>query len=841
MHNNNFHMIIRSKKKCLFITFLIIFLLFELNAISAMSIAEKYYFDAADCYKKLKQDPDKQQFRHLWLECIEKSENVYKNDSEGRWATAGLYQTGLLYYKLYLKSYLKDDFIKAENNFKLLLKKFPESNYRTRSVNALLELQNKNPVLADFDSLCMCPKKKRSYDKKKDNEAKNRFFLAESCYSKLKNSKKSNENNWLSCIKKFYDVYKYDPEGRWAAAGLYQAGYLFYILYNKSHNKRHFIKAENYLKQTIKLYPISKYCQSSSKLLKNILLVNYNSRKNKGKSLLSKKNSFITKEKKSDERTSKANLDNSKHNHVKTKLAKQKYLETEENYKLLLKLESRNHNDWKKCIEQYYYVYEIDPKGPWAAAGLYRAARLSQEYYRLFRDNDYLKSAKKYFKKILEIYPSSSYVSETKKILKDIDLFLKTYPPETKENKPIEKPEIYEVIKKSEKINTASKKEIANIIGMRHKSIDQHTRVVVDIDKEIDFTHNLIKGKDFTKLKIDLNNVKLPLHAKEIVIINDGLIRNVIPTQLSQNSVRLMFELITYKNYKIFNLKNPDRIVIDVWADEIDNIDILKKDDNSENNNNNTSKTENNTDIAKQLALGVKRIAIDAGHGGKDGGAIGYDKNILEKDITLSIAKLLESKIKKCLHCEVILTRDTDFFLSLDERTAIANKKNVDLFISIHTNAHQDNEIYGIETYYLNLATDDDAIRVANRENAISGRNMSDLDAILHDLMRNTKINESSRLAAYVQKSICRNLQKQFNYINDHGVKQAPFYVLMGAQMPSILIETGFISNKREQNRLLNNNYLDELCESIINGIKEYILNTNPTAFQSDQYFKSKS
>ena len=187
--------------------------------------------------------------------------------------------------------------------------------------------------------------------------------------------------------------------------------------------------------------------------------------------------------------------------------------------------------------------------------------------------------------------------------------------------------------------------------------------------------------------------------------------------------------------------------------------------------------------------------------------------------------------IRKDLKTEVYLTRSRDRFLTLEERTAIANTKNADLFISIHTNSHKDRRAYGIETYFLNLATDDEAIRVAAMENATSTKNISDLQTILHDLMQNAKINESSRLAGNVQVSMVRHLRnKRYSRVKDKGVKQAPFYVLLGAQMPAILVETGFISNPRECKRLVNPQYQQRICEAIIKGVKQYIKEITPTA-----------
>jgi len=234
--------------------------------------------------------------------------------------------------------------------------------------------------------------------------------------------------------------------------------------------------------------------------------------------------------------------------------------------------------------------------------------------------------------------------------------------------------------------------------------------------------------------------------------------------------------------------------------------------------------------LAKQLALGVRKIVIDPGHGGRDPGAMAQ-QGIREKDITLSIAKKLAQSLRRRTGCEVLLTRSSDTYLHLEERTAIANTRKADLFISLHLNSSTAREVMGIETYFLNLATDESAIAVAARENATSTKNISDLEGILKDLMRNAKIAESTRLAKSVQKNICVNMSRKYSPIKDKGVKQAPFYVLMGAQMPAILIETGFISNPQELGRLSSADYQSALSDAIAAGVSNYInsVSTSPS------------
>jgi N-acetylmuramoyl-L-alanine amidase len=180
----------------------------------------------------------------------------------------------------------------------------------------------------------------------------------------------------------------------------------------------------------------------------------------------------------------------------------------------------------------------------------------------------------------------------------------------------------------------------------------------------------------------------------------------------------------------------------------------------------------------------------------------------------------------------VLLTRDSDVSLALEERTAIANTKEADLFLSIHVNAHPEETIRGVETFYLNLATHTEAMRVAALENATSTHNMSEMQDILSELMQNEKINESSQLAEFVQLNMIEGLKKQKFRVKDLGVKQAPFYVLIGAEMPAILAEISFITNPEEAKLMKNEKYLQTLAEQIVAGVLSYAENQRTAALK---------
>ncbi len=371
----------------------------------------------------------------------------------------------------------------------------------------------------------------------------------------------------------------------------------------------------------------------------------------------------------------------------------------------------------------------------------------------------------------------------------------------------------------------------AIVTGLRFWSNPQYSRVVVNADQARSFTEHLLKRNPSInkpqRLFIDIDKTRLGKNVPKFTAINDDLLIQARAGQHTLHSVRVVVDIKSFDNYKIFSLKDPFRLVIDVWSKK-------RTAKGKKSGEKPVSMTRFSTDnilsskITKQLALGVRKIIIDPGHGGKDPGAPGYFKGVNEKDITLQIAKKLAKKMRSKLKCNVLLTRTRDHYLTLEERTAIANTKNADLFISIHCNASRNRRIRGIETYYLNLATDNQAIEVAARENATSRRNISDLESILNDLMKNEKINESSRLAEDVQKSLCHGMKRKYSGVVNLGVKQAPFYVLIGARMPSILIETSFLSNRKECKRLLSSKYQNALCDSIIKGVEKYIKSTNP-------------
>ncbi len=225
--------------------------------------------------------------------------------------------------------------------------------------------------------------------------------------------------------------------------------------------------------------------------------------------------------------------------------------------------------------------------------------------------------------------------------------------------------------------------------------------------------------------------------------------------------------------------------------------------------------------LAEQLGLKVRRVVIDAGHGGHDTGAIGR-KGTQEKEVTLAIAQKLARELRN-RGLEVMLTRDGDRYLKLEERARMANEMRGDLFISIHCNSAPTSKLRGIETYTLNTSADRYSIRLAARENASSEKGISDLQFILADLATKANTEESTRLATRVQKNLVSHLSSSYKGVKDLGTKEALFYVLLGTRMPAILVETSFLSHAEEESRLASEKYQEEVAEAIALGVEDFL------------------
>lgn len=380
----------------------------------------------------------------------------------------------------------------------------------------------------------------------------------------------------------------------------------------------------------------------------------------------------------------------------------------------------------------------------------------------------------------------------------------------------------------------------AAIKRIRYFTTPDYTRVVLDMSGKAEINKHWLKADPANgkppRLFIDLENVVVSGEIPQDIEIKDGLLRSLRWAYNRTNVARIVLDSDNVQDFTVFSMTDPERVVIDVsssasvgGASQPDQPVQVKAEPKSNEqvakagNYANLQKSSGASDtLAGVFGLKIKSIVIDPGHGGKDPGASYF--GVQEKDVVLDAGLELYRLIKEYNpDIDVYMTRNTDVFIPLEERTAFANRKKADLFVSIHVNAAPNATAKGIETFVLNVTNDKKALQVAAFENQTTQKSMSDLQGILKDIMLNSKLEESLQLASYVQKNITGELYGSDAGRLSLGVKQAPFYVLVGAKMPSILVETGFVSNKDEASNLATEKYRKEMAKGIYDGIMSYI------------------
>lgn len=531
------------------------------------------------------------------------------------------------------------------------------------------------------------------------------------------------------------------------------------------------------------------------------------------------------------------------------------YAKAKQTYQRLLDSprKQRYRDQWQRVIDRFEAIPERYPGATEGAGALYLAGKAGRGLYEVSRLRDDARLAAGYFRRVATEYPDSTLADDALLLAGDIEREIlhddasarslyrrigERYPQGDMAASAAQRcaalggcaPPIATPVPAPA---AASGSGPARLTGVRFWSNPGYTRVVLDLSAPVQFLSNLLAG-DAAKgvsprLYLDLIKTTPAANLQDTTRVDDGLLKQIRTGQPGSDRTRVVLDLVSFQDYKVFPLDDPARIVIDVAGngapvlqDNPPNLVALPgKDGISKILEKAPAERPVKLHIPKNGGGGLRRIVVDAGHGGKDPGAIGPD-GLQEKDVTLAMARILARKLEKDLGCEVILTRDGDVFLPLEERTAIANKVNADLFISLHANASTKRSAYGVETYYLNFSKNDQAVEVAARENGTSLKQVGDLELILLDLMANAKINESSRLAAEIQRSLVAGLDRKYRSIRNLGVRQGPFYVLLGATMPSVLVETAFISNKREEARLKNPSFQAKAADAIVRGVRNY-------------------
>jgi N-acetylmuramoyl-L-alanine amidase len=393
--------------------------------------------------------------------------------------------------------------------------------------------------------------------------------------------------------------------------------------------------------------------------------------------------------------------------------------------------------------------------------------------------------------------------------------------------------------------------EAVTIRDITRTLLDDGVRVSIEIDRELPFRQEQLHNP--RRLFFDLKGAQPSAELREATLkFEDAdVVREVRLGRHPNNTTRVVIDTEGIESHSVFTLYNPYRVIVDfrrsaaapaatptaaTGATPVSTTGPMAPDAKpaslgplasrpattpalsapdipSVNSNGQFS-------IARQLGLGVSRIVIDAGHGGHDPGASA--NGLSEADLTLDIALRLKRLLAKQPGIEVVMTRETDVFIPLEQRTAIANRETADLFLSIHANASRNANARGVETYFLNFATNPEAEAVAARENSASGRTMHSLPSIVRAIALNNKIDESRDFAATVQKSMVRALSQRNKNLRDLGVKQAPFVVLIGAGMPSVLAEISFVTNKQEGQLLKTAAYRDTIAQALQDAVLRY-------------------
>ena len=483
-----------------------------------------------------------------------------------------------------------------------------------------------------------------------------------------------------------------------------------------------------------------------------------------------------------------------------------------------LSLVSGSSNDARAAVDRYLSMADAHPGSNLADDALFNAGQVCED--RLDADGE----AYRYYDRLVTTMPNGDMVPDARRRIESLPAVVKATPVVTQA--PAVDPEPHQEIGDAPRLER-----------IRFWSGPEYTRVVLDLTAPVVAQPHFLKG-DNPRLYFDLLYTRPAAELEDLVPVRNGLIKQVRSSMFDEQRLRVVLDLNRVAEYKLAVLESPNRLVIDVaGSPEPVGLTAAPPTETSSASISGDDSIANILDASaeRQPVLhvpqdaedtGIHLIVVDAGHGGHDPGAIGVKKT-REKDVTLELAKEVANSLRRKMGVKVMLTRSDDRFLELRERTAYANQVGADLFISLHANASKNHDVYGLETYFLNLSKNNQAAEVAARENGTSLQDVGNLEAILFDLMANAKINESSRLAAVVQQSMVAGLRSHYSKIKDLGVKQGPFHVLLGAAMPSVLVEAAFISHPREEDRLLSSDYRKRVADAITQGVMNYAESVN--------------
>lgn len=475
----------------------------------------------------------------------------------------------------------------------------------------------------------------------------------------------------------------------------------------------------------------------------------------------------------------------------------------------------RTISDYQKAVALYLRVVDRDPAPEIAADSLYAVATLYDRMADRLPRAEYRQEAVRAYRRLAREHPQSRH----RQAALDRAAQLQTAA--------------------RRKAPVPDKTPLAVVSEIRYRANQDYTRVVIQLDREVTFEKQVLKSPD--RIYFDLVGTRPGPDLNGRTIKVDGVfLKRIRVARNRPEIVRVVLDYHEIRDHTVFALFSPFRIVIDTHghgsarktkttrefstarkARPTPPVTPTRKKPPESPRAANREPQENLT-LTRVLGLKVGRVVVDPGHGGHDAGAIGPG-GLREKDLVLSIANRLKPLLEERLGTQVIMTRDDDRFIPLEERTAIANQHQADLFISIHGNSSRGRRATGAETFYLNFAKSDSAQEVATRENAAAQRTVGELEDLVRQITKGTHNAESRKLAGVVQTSLFSGIKKHRRPFLNRGVKTAPFIVLMGASMPSILTEVGFISNPDEERFLTTSENHQKVAEALFEGVKQYL------------------
>jgi len=500
------------------------------------------------------------------------------------------------------------------------------------------------------------------------------------------------------------------------------------------------------------------------------------------------------------------------------------------------------------------------PASGYADNALWQAASLSDAAYQKFNRPDDRERAARLYRWLVAEYPTSPLVKRANQ-----QLAAQAKPSPAPVTAPAAGP-----------VTPVAPAPAATLLSIQRTVLPDTVRITLELDREVAYREERIAGP--ARLFFDLKSVQVtPALVDKVLTYPGDIVSKIRVGRHPDSTVRVVLDLEEVSRYSVFTLYGPFRLVIDaeravrrtvaspssvaptsiapelplavaaspteiarpapvpppaapritvVAAAPVTPPPALASAPTtpvSAPPSSPTAATANGAggfSMARQLGLSVSRIVIDPGHGGHDPGVLG--KGLNEAALVLDVALRLEKLLQKEPGLEVVLTRRTDVYIPLEERTELANRESADVFLSIHANASRNTAAKGIETYFLSFASSPEAEAVAARENSSSAREMHQLPDIIKAIALNNKLDESRDLANMVQESLVTSLRKGNKEVRSRGVKKAPFVVLIGAAMPSVLAEIAFVSNKRELALLKTNAYKQKIAESLFNAVLRY-------------------